>query len=235
MVTHLTYDDAGRLYAMERAGARYYVATDAAGTPVVVADATGAVVKRIERDAFGALIADSAPAFAVPIGFAGGIDDPATGMVRFGARDHDPRSGRWTARDPLLLDGGQRNLYAYANSSPLSRRDPTGLWSIGFDACYVGCGGLKFSYKDGKFGWCGNVGVGIGGGFDFDPWGDVDPNGAYTNISVAVRTPLGQVGLDLNLCTDGTSKLEPFISKKGRKRPKLKAEAKLTAHFCAQI
>ena len=38
-----------------------------------------------------------------PFGFAGGLWDRETGLVRFGARDDDPRSARWTAGDPLLF------------------------------------------------------------------------------------------------------------------------------------
>ncbi len=38
-------------------------------------------------------------------------------LVRFGARDYDPHTGRWTARDPILLNGGQENLYEYWRES----------------------------------------------------------------------------------------------------------------------
>ena len=50
-----------------------------------------------------------------------------TGLVRFGVRDYDPQTGRWTARDPALFDGGQPNFYAYVNGDPVNGRDPTGL------------------------------------------------------------------------------------------------------------
>jgi uncharacterized protein RhaS with RHS repeats len=48
-------------------------------------------------------------------------------LVRFGARDYDPYTGRWTARDPILFAGGQSNLYAYVNNDPVNGVDPTGL------------------------------------------------------------------------------------------------------------
>ena len=38
-------------------------------------------------------------------GFAGGIYDPDTELVRFGARDYDPRVGRWTTKDPIRRIG----------------------------------------------------------------------------------------------------------------------------------
>jgi RHS repeat-associated protein len=38
-----------------------------------------------------------------PFGFAGGLYDADTGLVRFGARDYDAYTGRWTAKDPIPL------------------------------------------------------------------------------------------------------------------------------------
>src|SRR5581483_2881134 len=64
---------------------------------------------------------------AIPIGFAGGLADPVTGLVRFGVRDYDPQTGRFTARDPVLFAGGQLNLYAYLNGDPVGQRDPSGM------------------------------------------------------------------------------------------------------------
>ena len=53
----------------------------------------------------------------LPIGFAGGLTDPDTGLARFGMRDYDPAIGRWTARDPILFKGGQENLYMYCGNT----------------------------------------------------------------------------------------------------------------------
>jgi RHS repeat-associated protein len=62
---------------------------------------------------------DSNPGFQ-PFGFAGGLYDRDTGLVRFGARDYDAETGRWTARDPILFAGGQGNLYAVPLTVTLS-------------------------------------------------------------------------------------------------------------------
>jgi RHS repeat-associated protein len=62
-----------------------------------------------------------------PFGFAGGIYDVDTSLVRFGARDYDPSIGRWTNKDPILFRGGSSNIYSYANNDPVNFLDPTGL------------------------------------------------------------------------------------------------------------
>jgi RHS repeat-associated protein len=65
--------------------------------------------------------------FAVPLGFAGGLHDRDTGLVRFGFRDYDPDIGRWTAKDPILFNGGSSDLYGYVEHCPISRIDSVGL------------------------------------------------------------------------------------------------------------
>jgi RHS repeat-associated protein len=60
-----------------------------------------------------------------PFGFAGGIFDRETGLVRFGARDYDAVSGRWTQKDGAGFGGG-RNFYVYAWNDPIDFVDATG-------------------------------------------------------------------------------------------------------------
>ena len=98
----------------------------------VVTDVNGTVVKRIDYDSFGNILNDTAPAFEVPFGFAGGLHDRDTGLVRFGYRDYDPEVGRWTAKDPIGFDGGDWDLYGYTLDGPINWIDPDGLsvWDI---------------------------------------------------------------------------------------------------------
>jgi RHS repeat-associated protein len=114
-----------------RGGATYRIFTDTVGSPRLIVDtATCAVAQRLAYDEFGRVLADSNPGFQ-PFGFAGGLYDRDTGLVRFGARDYDPEIGRWTAKDPLGFEGGDSNLYAYANNSPIQFIDPSGLSFLG--------------------------------------------------------------------------------------------------------
>jgi RHS repeat-associated protein len=87
---------------------------------------TGAVVQRIDYDEWGQVLQDTNPGFQ-PFGFAGGLYDRDTGLVRFGARDYDPAVGRWTGKDPLGLEGGL-NVYEYAAGDPANNIDPDGQY-----------------------------------------------------------------------------------------------------------
>ena len=75
----------------------------------------------------GNIITDTNPAFEVPFGFAGGLYDRDTELVRFGFRDYDPDIGRWTAKDPLFFVGGDTDIYGYVLNDPTNLIDPLGL------------------------------------------------------------------------------------------------------------
>jgi RHS repeat-associated protein len=96
----------------------------------VVADGSGSVVKRIDYDSFGNILADTNPTLDVPFGFAGGLHDRDTGLVRFGFRDYDPNTGRSTATDPIGFAGGNIDLYGYCLNDPINLVDPIGLYSF---------------------------------------------------------------------------------------------------------
>ena len=127
VVARYAYDDIGRLEWMARDGRTYRIVTDHLGSPVLIIDVeTGAIAQQIEYDAWGVVLTDSNPGFT-PFGFAGGLQDPDTGLVQFQARDYDPATGRWTAPDPIRFAGGDPNLYRYVGADPINNVDPTGL------------------------------------------------------------------------------------------------------------
>ncbi|MET7556266.1 RHS repeat-associated core domain-containing protein [Streptomyces albidoflavus] len=82
-------------------------------------------------DPFGAIRQDTGPqSWPGSKGFVGGFDSTeSTGLVRLGARDYDPNTGRFLSVDPLLdlTDPQQQHGYTYANNNPTSYSDPTGL------------------------------------------------------------------------------------------------------------
>ncbi len=111
---------------MVKGGVTYRIITDHLGSPRFVIDqATGTIAQRLDYDAFGNVLTDTNPGFQ-PFGFAGGLYDSQTGLVRFGARDYDAQTGRWTSKDPILFRGQTPNLYGYALNSPLQYIDSTG-------------------------------------------------------------------------------------------------------------
>ena len=118
---------------MIKGGVTYRIISDTLGSPRLVVDInTGTVAQEIDYDDFGVVMNDTNPGFQ-PFGIAGGVYDKDTGLVRFGARDYDAQTGRWTAKDPILFDGGDTNLYGYVLNDPVNFTDRTGLKYSGFD------------------------------------------------------------------------------------------------------
>lgn len=115
---------------MKQGGTIYRLVTDHLGSVVAVVDAaTGTIAGRKRYDAWGVVEEDTSPGL-VPFGFAGGLTDGTTSLVRFGARDYDPATGRWTTKDPIGFEGGE-NQYAYVFDNPVGEVDPTGLGASG--------------------------------------------------------------------------------------------------------
>jgi RHS repeat-associated protein len=99
---------------------------DPRGSVLMIVDTdSGEIRQRILYDDWGKVVSDTAPGYQ-PFGFAGGIYDSSTGLVRFGVRDYDPETGRWTAKDPILFEGGDLNLYGYALHDPINFTDADG-------------------------------------------------------------------------------------------------------------
>lgn len=129
----------------------------------------------------------------IPFGFAGGLNDPDTGLVRFGARDYEPSIGRWTAKDPIGFDGGDTNLYGYVGNDPINFIDTEGLRKK-----FVYSNGMLSFYDD-------NGGLLYEGPAKSGPWGNGSlPKGSYAvgamrdNRTGSYACP-GSSGYSLNL------------------------------------
>ncbi|MDP1916454.1 MAG: RHS repeat-associated core domain-containing protein [Myxococcales bacterium] len=252
-LTVFTYDDFGSLFSFVRAGVAYHVATDALGSPRVVTTTTGTVVKTMDYDAFGN-VTDSAPAFELPIGFAGGLADARTRLVRFGMRDYEPVIGRFTARDPLLFESENPNLYLYVRNDPVSAKDPHGLASIAASLYSGFGGGFKLSATGTGVSLCIEAGYGVGGTLDVKTSLNTDLDQPGATLAATVKLKLGaasytfggQFTNDCGLKVKSELGLGPLsINEKGEvfgkdpkkaaeaiSKPSFKAEAKAYGQYC---
>jgi RHS repeat-associated protein len=217
-----TYDGNGNLkqrfnYALGHAptsytenGTTYYLLTDQLGSPRVITDSAGQVVKAIEYDAYGNVTADSNPSITLPFGFAGGLKDDDTGLIRFGYRDYDPQTGRWTARDPIGFAGGDTNLYGYVVQNPINRTDIIGLSPnqiqgngspVASVSINVGAGigvSTNIAVSDAGVTFTGGVGVGIGFGVSATGGGVIaDGNSSGMGVGVSFSGGAGP-GVSVN-------------------------------------
>lgn len=149
----------------------YKVMTNHLGSVVaVVHTSTGVVAQEIKYDEFGRVLSDTSPGFQ-PFGFAGGLYDSDTKLVRFGARDYDGETGRWLSKDPILFNGGDTNLYGYVLMDPVNFVDPYGTFSLPDPRCVAmfavgGAGtgaGIGFIIGNGLGAAVGGVGGFVGG------------------------------------------------------------------------
>ncbi|WP_239079269.1 RHS repeat-associated core domain-containing protein [Streptomyces sp. SID7909] len=164
----LHYDTATRKFTAQR----YYPAGDATavrteaglswmvddhhGTASMTVDATTQAITRRYTKPFGESRGAAPTAWPDDKGFLGKPADADTGLTHVGAREYDPANGRFLSVDPVLApeDHESLNGYAYANNTPVTLSDPTGLRPDG--ACggaSSSCNGGTETWKKTKSGW----------------------------------------------------------------------------------
>ncbi len=112
---------------IEKGGRTYRILHDHLGSPRFVIDTeSGETAQELQYDSWGNITFDSNPGFQ-PFGFAGGLYDSQTKLIRFGARDYDPHVGRWMSKDPLLFSSQGAGLYLYTQGDPVGLVDSNGL------------------------------------------------------------------------------------------------------------
>ncbi|MEU4214069.1 RHS repeat-associated core domain-containing protein [Actinoplanes sp. NPDC026623] len=109
-----------------------WLVTDTQGTQQLsIAAGNQAIVQRRQTPYGGAR--GTAVAWGSERGFVGGDNDP-TGLVHIGARYYDSALGRFISVDPVFDSNkpASWNAYSYADNSPITLSDPTGM-----DSCLV--------------------------------------------------------------------------------------------------
>ncbi len=135
------YNFAGATVASRTFGARKltWLFSDHQGTQQLSMNASTLAVTLRRQNPYGEARGTS-PLWPNGKGFVGGDVDP-TGLIHMGARQYDSALGRFISVDPVqdLTDPQQWNGYAYANNSPVTYSDPSGL-----DPCPGGGGGCGY-------------------------------------------------------------------------------------------
>jgi RHS repeat-associated protein len=88
-------------------------------------DGAGNFLSWVDYDAFGNLVG-TPPVGLERTRYAGRYYYDELGLYENRMRFYDPNLGRFTAPDPIHIEGGDLNLYAYVGNNPLLYTDPQG-------------------------------------------------------------------------------------------------------------
>jgi RHS repeat-associated protein len=122
------YSVGGTVIAVRTTAGVCWITSDRNGTAQVQIDAATLATTRRRSMPFGEARGDQPANWTGSKFFVGGTADD-TGLIHLGAREYDPTLGGFISVDPImdLADPQQWNAYAYANNSPVTSSDPTGL------------------------------------------------------------------------------------------------------------
>ncbi|WP_234328118.1 RHS repeat-associated core domain-containing protein [Streptomyces sp. NRRL S-37] len=126
------YSHAGQTIAIRTSDDKLsFLASDHHGTGELAIDAaTGAVTQR-RSDPYGVDRGKASGTWPGEKGFVGGTIDASTGLTHIGARSYDAQLGKFISVDPVIdyTRPQQINGYAYADNTPVTLSDPTGLYA----------------------------------------------------------------------------------------------------------
>ncbi|MGB3747876.1 MAG: RHS repeat-associated core domain-containing protein [Rhodanobacter sp.] len=130
------------------AGTVTYVYTDAQGTPLAEADASGNITATFDYAPYGSQALGTPPSGP---GYTGHVNDPESGLVYMQARYYDPNVGRFLSVDPVGPGEGNVfnfNRFGYADNNPVVNMDPdgrcTGSHFCGDSVGVAGIGSVTF-------------------------------------------------------------------------------------------
>ncbi|NEA32597.1 RHS repeat-associated core domain-containing protein [Streptomyces sp. SID13031] len=130
------YQHNGATIAVRTGAGLNWIASDHQGTAQITIGAQSQAVLKRRQTPFGAVRGGNV-AWPDEKGFVGGTKDAGTGLTHIGAREYEPDTGRFISADPIidLTDPQQLQGYAYANNSPITYSDPTGMKYCGDEGC----------------------------------------------------------------------------------------------------
>ncbi|MEW9555431.1 RHS repeat domain-containing protein [Nonomuraea sp. NPDC050783] len=137
------YKHGGEVIGMRTAKGVTWLSQDLNGSDVAAIDSGALQVAHRRLDPFGKQRGTPPAKWPSTRGFVGGVTEEATGLVKLGARDYDSAGGKFLAVDPLLDPETPEHLnaYSYANNTPVTQSDPSGLAPM---QC-LGCGSFDTS------------------------------------------------------------------------------------------
>ncbi|MGH3690504.1 MAG: RHS repeat-associated core domain-containing protein [Microbacterium sp.] len=105
--------------------------SDALGSTIALADATGVVQTSYTYEPFGRTTVSGASSTSA-YQFTGRDNDSTGGLSLYNLRNrfYSPTLGRFLTQDPIGFAGGEANLYACVQNRPTTATDPTGLWCL---------------------------------------------------------------------------------------------------------
>ncbi|MEK9141789.1 MAG: RHS repeat-associated core domain-containing protein, partial [Nitrospirota bacterium] len=137
--------------AVTKGGNTFFYHQDGLGTVTDLTNSTGATAKSYSYDAYGNLV-DQTGTVEQPYTYTGREFDSESGLYYYRNRHLDTTTGRFLQKDPqFTFRGGDLNIYRYAKSNPILRRDPFGLFSVS------GCCGNEDTVRNEVRGSCGKV------------------------------------------------------------------------------
>lgn len=109
---------------------------------MALTDSTGTLQTSYRFDPFGGTSAVGAVSTNTFAYTGRELDAGNLNLYFYRARYYNPMFQRFISEDPISFRGGSPDLYTYAFNSPLSLRDPIGLWGAGVTMGYSFSGGL---------------------------------------------------------------------------------------------
>jgi len=118
----------GELLSENRDATKRDYVPDPLGSTIALLDATQTQTDTFAYWPYGE-VASRTGGTATPFQYGGTLGyytEGSSGRLYVRARHYSSTSGRWISEDPIGFDGGDYNLYRYAQNSPTSWYDPTG-------------------------------------------------------------------------------------------------------------